>query len=85
MANRYSIPNLDRARIRDLRTIYAERLSDPEHDQLCAIIIAGRITPAQSEIVAALHAQVWHDRMAAQADRGGGAILMPCCRSKECD
>ena len=84
MRDRYQIPDLDRARIRDLRTIYAERLSDPEHDQLCAIILAGRITPAQSAIVAALHAQVWHDRLRTQADRGG-AILMPCCRSRERD
>lgn len=68
----YNIPDIDRARIRALRTVFAERLSEPEHDQLCRIIFAGRITPAQSEIVAALHSELWHQRMELQADQGGG-------------
>lgn len=72
MATRYDIPDLDRARIRDLRTVYADRLSEAEHDQLCSIIFAGHITPAQSEIVAALHSELWHDRMELQAVQGGG-------------
>lgn len=76
----YSIPEPDRTRLRDLRTIYAERLSEAEHDQLAGIILRGAITEAESQIVAALHAQLWHDRMQAQAESvGGGAILMPCC------
>lgn len=74
MASRYDIPEIDRARIRDLRTIYADRLNEVEHDQLCNIVFAGRITPAQSEIVAALCTKFWHDRMELQAVQGGGAI-----------
>lgn len=64
----YTIPDVDRARLRDLRTIYAERLSEAEHDQLAGIILRGAITEAESQIVAALHAQLWHDRMNAQAE-----------------
>ena len=75
----YTIPDADRVRLRDLRTIYAERLSEAEHDQLAGIILRGAITEAESQIVAALHAQLWHDRMHAQAESvRGGAILMPC-------
>lgn len=71
----YTIPDVDRARLRDLRTIYAERLSEAEHDQLAGIILRGAITEAESQIVAALHAQLWHDRLAAQAEPVGGGQL----------
>lgn len=68
----YTIHEADRARLRDLRTIYAERLSEAEHDQLAGIILRGTITDAESQIVAALHATLWHDRMHAQAESVGG-------------
>lgn len=68
----YSIPDADRIRLRDLRTIYAERLSEAEHDQLAGIILRGAITEAESQIVAALHTQLWHDRMNAQTEPVGG-------------
>jgi len=76
MASRYDIPDLDRARIRLLRTIYADRLSEAEHDQLCSIVFAGRITPAQSAIVAALCTKFWHDRMELVAVQGGGNLML---------
>ena len=58
----YSIPECDRARLRNLRTIYAERLSEEEHDQIAGIILRGRITPAESQVVAALHDYLAGDR-----------------------
>ena len=68
----YTIPEPDRARLRDLRTIYAESLSEAEHDQLAGIILRGAITEAESQIVAALHAHLWHARMQAHAEPVGG-------------
>ena len=70
-----TIPDADRVRLRDLRTIYAERLSEAEHDQLAGIVLRGAIIEAESQIVAALHAQLWHDRMNAETEsvRGGNS------------
>ncbi len=69
---RYRIPDADRERLRALRTTFAHRLSDEEHDQLAGIILRGRITPAESQIVAALHARFTVDVAAVQ---GGGSVM----------
>ncbi len=65
MLTRYAIPGPDRARIRELRTVFAERLSEEEHDQLAGIILRGRISPAQAEFVRALH-----DKLSRQREHG---------------
>lgn len=55
---RYNIPDVDRARIRDLRTIYAEALTESEHDAIVKIILRGSIMRAESEWVMKTHAEL---------------------------
>lgn len=53
----YTIPEADRARLRDLRTIYAEGLMEAEHDAIAKIILRGSITSAESAWVLKTHAE----------------------------
>lgn len=55
---RYSIPDIDRARIRDLRTIYAEALTESEHDAIVKIILRGSMTKAESGWIMKTHAEL---------------------------
>lgn len=55
---RYDIPEIDRARIRDLRTVYAEALTESERDAIVTIVFRGAMTRAESEWVMKTHAEL---------------------------
>lgn len=55
---RYNIPDVDRARIRELRTVYAEALTESEHDAIVKIILRGSMTRAESGWIMKTHAEL---------------------------
>lgn len=54
---RYNIPDVDRAQIRDLRTVYAEALTESEHNAIVKIVLRGSVMKAESGWIMKTHAE----------------------------